>query len=81
MVRRLLAIKAVLSPLNPAALRRDAVARRSTGRFSQLCNVRNLCCVKPFHCRNRRRPEMNSIVWLVGAVVIVIAVLNLVGFA
>jgi hypothetical protein len=43
---------------------------------------------EPFHPLNRslhnnQKGEfiMNSIVWLVGAVVIVIAVLNLVGFA
>jgi hypothetical protein len=31
--------------------------------------------------RHHKEKNMNSIVWLVGAVVIVIAVLNLVGFA
>jgi hypothetical protein len=35
----------------------------------------------PFISQHQKESKMNSIVWLVGAVVIVIAVLNLVGFA
>lgn len=36
---------------------------------------------RSFHNNQKGEFVMNSIVWLVGAVVIVIAVLNLVGFA
>lgn len=43
---------------------------------------RNLYPSVPLIERNlKEQPEMNSIVWLVGAVVIVIAVLNLIGLS
>lgn len=41
----------------------------------------NLLSAPPFTFPRNKEIEMYSIVWLVGAVVIVIAVLNLVGFA
>jgi heme/copper-type cytochrome/quinol oxidase subunit 2 len=41
----------------------------------------NFSRAAPFTSRDLKESKMNSIVWLVGAVVIVIAVLNLVGFA
>ncbi|MGK9051811.1 hypothetical protein QTA58_15790 [Neorhizobium sp. CSC1952] len=42
---------------------------------------RNLFGATPFVLQQKKENVMNSIIWLVGAVVIIIAVLNLVGFA
>ncbi|KGD99854.1 hypothetical protein [Rhizobium sp. YS-1r] len=42
---------------------------------------RNIFSPAPFTPQHRKEKDMNSIIWLVGAIVIVIAILNLVGFA
>ncbi|MFB9947648.1 hypothetical protein ACFFP0_02255 [Rhizobium puerariae] len=42
---------------------------------------RNISRFAPFNPQDRKENAMNSIIWLVGAIVIIIAILNLVGFA
>gem|GEM_PF-6010578 len=52
--------------------------------FEQMFQVRrswNLFRVPPFNLPRTQERRMYSIVWLIGAVVIVIAILNLVGMA